>query len=157
MSARTARRGIRLEALGAPDTRGSRFANRIAGVHSPCFNDLAAVPRWLMLPADLQARVALAAALLRHKSVLDRELSGQKLAALADVTGEDLFDTVMTSSSEPGASAGALPRPEDLADEGWAILHRSLPLPFATRFPGCANDDEARVVAEKAFDLVQSL
>lgn len=157
MSARTARRAAQLDALGVRDTRGSRFADCVAGVEGVNFNDLAAVPRWLMLPPDQQARVAMAAGLLRHKSALDHELSGQKLAALASMMGEDLVDAVAALPVADGVSRGGLPPPEPLVKEGWSMLHRGLPAPFAPRFPDAANDANARILAEAAFDLVQSL
>jgi hypothetical protein len=157
MSVRTARRAAQLDALGVADTRGSRFANRMAGVANPTFTDLAAVARWLMLPSDEQARVAMAAGLLQHKNALDRELSGQKLAALADVIGEDLVDAVAALPSEESVETNSLPPPETLVAEGWSILHRGLPDPFVTRFPQAANDADARARAETAFELVQRL
>jgi hypothetical protein len=157
MSARTARRASQREAMGFADTRGSRFANRMAGIEGPTFADLAAVPRWLMLPNEEQARVAMAAALLRVKSALDHELSGHKLAAIAEMVGEDLFDAVTALPDCDEAITSALPRPEDLTADGGHILHRSLPTCFATRFPEAANDADARALAETAFDLVQSL
>jgi hypothetical protein len=157
MSVRTARRAAQLEALGVADTRGSRLANRMAGIAGPTFADLAAVPRWLMLVPEDQARVAMTVGLLLHKAALDRELSGQKLAALADVFGEDLVDAVASLPSVESSETNSMPPPETLVDEGWSILHRGLPAPFAARFPNAANDAEARMLAEAAFDLVQRL
>jgi hypothetical protein len=156
MSERTARRAAQLNALGVVDTRGTRFANRLAGAEGPTLADLAAVPRWLMLAEDQQARVAMAAGLLRHKSAIQNELSGQKLAALADVVGEDLLDAVSALPTVVDSAPNMLPRPEDLVAKGWLTLHRGLPAPFASRFPDAANDADARVIAEAAFDLVQS-
>jgi hypothetical protein len=155
MSERTARRAAQLDALGMADTRGGRFINRMAGVAGPNFADLAAVPRWLMLADDAQVPVAMAAGLLRHKGALNRELSGKKLAALAEVVGEDLFDAVAALPVDEADKSNALPTPETLAADGWSILHRGLPAPFATRFPNAANDTDARTLAETAFDLVQ--
>lgn len=152
-----ARRAAQLQALGVKDTRGSRFANRIAGVAGPSLSDLAAVPRWLMLPKEQQTKMAMAAGLLPHKNALDRELSGQKLSALANVFGEDLVDAVAALPSAVSSEHGSLPTPETLISEGWSILHRGLPTPFAGRFPNAANDADARSIAEKAFDLVAAL
>lgn len=157
MSMRTVRRAAQLYALGVADTRGGRFANRLAGLESPTFADLAAVPRWLMLPPEDKARVAMAAGLLQYKTALNCELSGQKLAALAEVFGEDLIDAVTALHCEKSTEISALPPPETLAAAGWSILHRGLPAPFANRFPHAANDVDARALAEAAFNLAQSL
>jgi hypothetical protein len=157
MNMRTARRVAQWEALGVPDTRGSRFANRLVGIEGPTFADLAAVPRWLMLTAEEQARIAMAAGLLQYKGALDRELSGQKLSALADFFGETLVDAVAALPSVELTEANSLPPPETLVAQGWSILQRGLPAPFATHFSQAANDPDARALAEAAFNLVQRL
>jgi hypothetical protein len=157
MIMRTVRRAAQLEALGVADTRGSRFANRMAGTAAPTFADLTAVPRWLMLPPEEQVRVAMAAGLLQHKTALDRELSGQKLAALVGVFGEALVDAVAALPTVESTETNSLPPPEKMVADGWSILHRGLPAPFAARFPQATNDTDARTLAETAFDLVQRL
>lgn len=154
MSDRVARRAAQLAALGLQDTRGQRFASALEGAKKPSFADLAAVPRWLMLPPEGQAKVAVVAALIEHRTALANELSGSKLAAIADMVGEDILDAVFAIEADSDDCINsALPRPDQIEAAGWDILHRGLPLALSHRFPAAANDASSRLRAETAFDL----
>jgi hypothetical protein len=155
---RLTRRAAQQAALGVSDSRGARFAQICSGFAGPTFADLAAVPRWLMLPPDQQERVAKVAGLLRHRAAIDRELSGPRLAILAEAVGEDLLDAVCASNAPDAPETDAsLPRPDHLVAEGWAIMHKGLPTVFATRFPDARGDDAARAASERAVDVVMAL
>ncbi len=158
MSDRLTRRAAQRDALGVSDSRGARFAQVCSGYAGPTFADLAAVPRWLMLPPDQQIRVARAAGLMRHRAAIDRELSGPRLAMLAEAMGEDLLDAVCASDAADLPDDGApLPRPDLILVEGWATLHAGLPVIFAARFPDACGDAAARAASERAVDLVLAL
>lgn len=158
MSERIVRRAAQQAALGVTDTRGARFAQAWTGVKGPDFADMAVVPRWLMLEPNLQSRVAQAVGLMRHRRAIARELSGPRLAILADEVGEDLLDAVCANEAGNGPMNDTpLPRPDLIASEGWIVMHRGLPTVFATRFPGAANDPAARALSEHAVDMVLAL
>lgn len=157
MSARIARRAAQHEALGVIDTRGARFAQRCSGYTGPRFADMAAVPRWLLLPPDVQLQVAKAAGLAHHREAINNVLSGPRLAMLAEAVGEDLLDAVCASDAPDGpVSHAPLPRPDLIIADGWAVLHKGLPAIFAARFPDAGGDPAARAASERAVDLVLS-
>ena len=154
MSERIARRAAQFDALGICDTRGARFARIMSGTPGPTLADLAAVPRWLMLDPDAQARVAKVAGLLLHRSALINELSGARLAVLADAIGEDLIDAVCAMPTAAPPATASLARPDQIIADGWRALHRGLPRPLARRFPDGANDADARILAATACEIV---
>ena len=155
---RIARRAAQHEALGISDTRGVRFAQVWSGSKGPDFADMAAVPRWLMLRPDQQEKVAQAVGLLRHRARINRELSGPRLAMLADAVGEDLLDAVCASEcvDEPPSDAH-LPRPDLIISEGWDVMRRGLPTIFVARYPDANGDQAARALSEQAVVLVEAL
>jgi hypothetical protein len=140
------------------DTRGARFAQRRSGYPGPEFADLCAVPRWLMFPPNVQEQVAKAAGLLRNRAAIDSELSGPRLAMVAQALGEDLLDAVCASEAPEGSVClTPLPRPDLIIADGWAQLHAGLPAVFEVRFPDARGDLMAREVSERAVDLVLAL
>lgn len=158
MNDRKTRRAAQRGALAINDSRGIRFAQKRTGNAGPSFSDMAAVPRWLMLPPDQQERVAKTAGLIRYRSAIDRELSGSRLAMLAEAVGEDLLDAVCADDVAGDAlDESPLPRPDHLITEGWRILHRGLPIVFAPRFAEAIGDAAARTASERAVDLVVAL
>jgi hypothetical protein len=157
LSDRVIRRAAQRNALGLSDSRGARFAQKWSGYPGPTFADMAAVPRWLMLPPEQQHRVAKVAGLLRHRAAIDRELSGPRLAMLAEAVGDDLLDAVCASNAGDGsANDTPLPRPDLIIAEGWDIMHHGLPPVFATRFPDARGDALARAASERAVDVVMT-
>lgn len=157
MTKAAAARKARLSALAAlcPDSRGRRFARRRAGEPAPRFADLAAVPDWITLPSAMQQDVAVAAALIAARPAIDREIDGARLAALAAVAGEALFDRVCSENltGDMGGAAGTLPRPDLLPMIGARILEAALPPAFGGSYPAAAGDDRALQIAQKAVAL----
>jgi hypothetical protein len=162
MSERIARRAAQKNALGVIDTRGARFAQSWSGAKGPVFCDMVAVPRWLMLARDQQEKVAQAAGLMQHRAAINQELSGPRLAILAQAVGEDLLDAVcaedLAEDLDDGViHKGPLPRPDLIVNEGWDVMRRGLPTVFALRFPDARGDAAARAASERAVDLVLAL
>ena len=155
---RFARRAAQHEAIGISDTRGARFAQLWSGSKGPDFADMAAVPRWLMLAPDQQEKVAQAVGLIRHRATINRELSGPRLAILADAVGEDLLDAVCAGEAgDEQPSDTPLPRPDLMIAEGWDVMRRGLPIIFSARFPDAKGDQVARALSEQAVGLVLAL
>ncbi len=142
----------------APDGRGMRFARRLSGEAAPSFADLAKLPGWFSAAPEDRRRLAALVALLRHRAAIDAELSGPRLAMIADAVGEDLLDAVC--EGEPPAElpeAAPLPPPERLLPEGVALLEAALPACLAARFPGARDDAAARALVARASELAEAL
>jgi len=154
-AARNRRRAVLAQA--APDTRGARFARRVQGVAPPRFSDLAKVPDWLDMPKETRTRIAALAVLLRHRAALDGELSGAKLAMIAEAVGEDLLDAACEAPVPGQAGAGPLPPPDRIVAEGEKLLENGLPLPFAGGFPRARDDAAARQLTDRAHAIEVAL
>jgi hypothetical protein len=141
----------------APDTRGARFARRIQDTTPPRFSDLAKVPEWLDEPPETRARIAALAVLLRHRAALNAELSGPRLAMIADAIGEDLLDAACEAPVPGPGSAGPLPPPDRIVTEGEKLLEVGLPLPFAAGFPRARDDAAARRLTDQAHAIAKAL
>jgi hypothetical protein len=142
----------------APDGRGRRFARRLARQPGPDFADLAKLPGWLSASPEERRRVAALAGLLRHRAAIDAELSGPRLAMIAETLGEALLDAACEAEMPAGLSPPApLPPPERLVAEGEALLEAGLPACFAARFPGARDDAEARAIVARASAIAESL
>lgn len=152
MTDRVARRRARYETLAAAvgDSRGQRFARRLDGRPPVAFGDIAKMPDWLMLPPAHQDQVAQLAGLLRHRPAIDRELSGPRLTMLANHVGEALLDAACAVDIPESDDNAPLPPPERVVSDGWALLHASLPQPFATLYPGASGEPSARAMADQA-------
>ena len=143
-------------ARAAPASRGARFARRMTGAPRPVYSDLAKVPEWLSEPAEARERLAALAGLLRYRAAIDVELSGPRLAMIAEAVGEDLFDAACNVAVERGtgaASPGCLPPPEAIVQEGRKLLEAALPLAFAAVFPGARDDEAAAALAAQAHAI----
>jgi hypothetical protein len=143
-------RRYRLLADMASDSRGQRFARRMSGTAGPRFADIANIPEWLSAEPAAQDRIALLAALLRHRRAIDAELSGPRLAMLAEAVGEDLLDLACDSDVPGDIDDAPLPPPERLLAEGRALLEAGLPRPLSGRYPGARDDPAARAIAGRA-------
>lgn len=141
----------------APDTRGARFARRVAGEAGPSFADLAKLPDWLSAAPEQRGRIAALAGLLKYRAAIDAELSGPRLARVAEVVGEDLLDAACAAETSGEYRATALPPPERLLAEGKALLEAGLPACFAARFPRACDDAAAREMAAKASAISEAL
>ncbi len=132
--------------------RAAQLGEQIA---EPDFATLAALPDWLLWSDADQVQLAKVVALLMHRSGIDHELSGSKLAALSDAVGEDIFDLVCEAVLP--ASVGAnhvLPRPEDIESIGRDIMNRALPLHMASRYVGAIGDGMSASHCRIAADLL---
>jgi hypothetical protein len=122
------------------------------------FNSIAALPNWLLWNEEAQDRLAAIIALKLHRNAIDQELSGTKLAAVSAVVGEAIFDALCDAPLEEGQDlTNELPRPEDLVNMGRQYMQRSIPIVFATQFPGATGDSEAIKLCLKAMALLQSV
>jgi hypothetical protein len=141
----------------APDTRGARFARRIGGTAPPRFSDLAKVPEWLDEPPETRTRIAALAVLLRHHAALNGELSGPRLAMIAEAIGEDLLDAACEAPVQGQGGAGPLPPPDRIVAEGEKLLEAGLPLPFAAGFSRARDDAAARRLTDQAHAIAKAL
>ncbi|MBO9623390.1 MAG: hypothetical protein J7500_11835 [Sphingomonas sp.] len=140
----------------APDTRGERFARRVAGEAGPSFADLAKLPDWLWAGPEQRRRIAALAALLKYRAAIDAELSGPRLARLAETVGEDLLDAAC-AAEPPEESATTLPPPEQLLAAGESLLEAGLPACLAPCFPGARDEPRARALAAQASAIAEAL
>ncbi|MGL5837626.1 MAG: hypothetical protein ACRCY3_03905 [Sphingorhabdus sp.] len=123
---------VRGHAFGA---RATRFRLRAtgkaeSGKAEADFAMLAAMPEWMLADEERQALVGLAAAILQARPAIDRELSGVRLAAIAAVVGDALFDRLcdcdLHAIGDMSVTA-RLPRPEDLPAIGAQLRLAALP------------------------------
>jgi hypothetical protein len=141
----------------APDTRGARYARRVSGAPAPRFSDLAKVPDWLDEPSETRTRIAALAILLRHRAALNAELSGPRLAMIADAVGEELLDAACEAPLGGPGRAGPLPPPDRILAEGAKLIEAGLPLPFAAGFPLARDDATARQLTDQAHAIARAL
>jgi hypothetical protein len=143
-----------------PSSRGQCFRNAKAKTNSfpLSFADIAALPEWLSWSQNDRDKLALAAAILYHRPAIDRELSGTKLAALADAVGHSFFGHLCSEECGENFKIGFLsdqfPRPEDLPAIGERMLGSSLPKAFSQTFPAAIGDEQARKLVAFAAALI---
>lgn len=142
--------------------RAARFRHRVgtsaAGQgHDPDLATIVKIPDWAVAPTAVQNKLAEAIAVLNHRSAIDQELSGTKLAALAEAVGAELFDQLYECAMPdrmPPAGASELPRPEDLVSIGQNYMERALPCELSGRFTNAANDPQAQALCAAAYALI---
>jgi hypothetical protein len=157
----------------APTTRGDRFAKaqsrlRSKSVAKPAqksihktsaFATLKALPTWAGFAKSDQHRIALVAALLQLRPLIDKELSGARLSALAGLVGEERFDAICAEKIDPTWSAkdalSTLPAPSQLLSRGQAILNAALPAGLTSNATGQDSSALAEL-AEVATLLVNA-
>jgi hypothetical protein len=151
--------------------RGHRFGGRAAKFrsfqeHQPVqqpsaldFGCVASVPDWIVADPDRQHMIGLAAAILQERDAIERELSGDRLAAIAALVGNDLFeqlcDLSLPEDIESGCS-GRLPRPEDFAIIGAALRRAAMPAALRDGQPGDLDPAKARMLCDQAADLIHA-
>lgn len=94
--------------------RALRFAARLRGERQPSFAELVRQKEADRSAAEPGGRVAVVLGLLQARPALDREVSGARLQAYAELVGDDLLDAV---------------RDADLEDVAAEILRAHLPPP----------------------------
>jgi hypothetical protein len=127
----------RLDSLNriVPVSRSARFLRRQspdgAQPPAPDWATLMALPQWALCPPADQNRIAMIATLLQVRPLIDRELSGQKLSALAAMVGEAAFDAIcdvaIGEDWPHSIAADTLPAPTQLLQLGMRLLQSSLP------------------------------
>ncbi|WP_158266275.1 hypothetical protein [Allosphingosinicella deserti] len=150
------RRRYALLTEAVPVGRGARFGRRIGTQPGPSYGDLAKIPDWLSEPEARRQRIAALAGLLRYRRAIDAELSGPKLATIAELLGEDLFDAACDADADADGPA-SLPPPERILDEGRGLLEAALPRSLAAAFPGARDDDQARRLVLRAHAIERAL
>jgi hypothetical protein len=127
--------------------RGSRYSDRalrfkqnqaastspVAPIAKHQFGDIVNLPDWLLADAQIQALIGLCAAILSQRPAIDRELSGERLVAISELVGSDLFEHLCDYPVAKIAltdGRNRLSRPEDFEAIGEEIRHRALPLAF---------------------------
>ena len=126
--------------------RSAKFRRILSGETSPAirFADIAILPEWISLADDARDMLAISVAVLHHNRAIDMELSGARLAAIAETIGDVLFDQLCQAASTIPAIADAgptrLPRPEDLQHIGMAMMREGLPATLSHQYPqACSN------------------
>ena len=108
--------------------RALRFERAIRGERSPGFTQLIRQQRIDSAIGASRDRIAPVVALLVAKRALDAELNGERLIALSQAIGEDLFDRIC-EAPPPAPDADlpdtSLPAPPDLSTRGEALLQRA--------------------------------
>lgn len=113
------------KAQDAVSARALRFASRLRGDHEPTFAELTRQTQADRSAAENGTRVAMALSLLQAKPALDRELSGARLQAFADLIGDDLLDALREADVTAVAAdilVPNLPPPAALAPQGEYLL-----------------------------------
>jgi hypothetical protein len=121
------------------------------------FADISQLPEWVSWSDDEQGLLAKSAAILQHIRAIDQELSGVRLAAIAQTVGDDIFDQLCTEAytilDDSYQWPTRLPRPEDLTKIGMDILYSSLPTILSHRFPGAEGNAQATVLTNLAAGI----
>jgi hypothetical protein len=137
--------------------RSGRFLAKRSEAPPPDFASVCAVPAWMMMDSKAKSGIAQSVAVLAHRQAIDRELSGKKLGALADVIGHDRMDALCDCPVPPlddrWGQYAVLPRPEDLETFGASLLEAALPLALKSRFPDATDDAAARALVTIASDI----
>lgn len=118
-----------MQTLGTTvETRGGRFAARMARAPLPRFDDLHAVAAWRMVPAERRDTLAVAAALLYHRPQIDRSVDGATLRGIAGHVGEALFDAACDqplADDDAASSADVLPHAGRYRNIGLSLMQRA--------------------------------
>ncbi len=146
---------------GSDTRRSARFRARLSGKNQPeniDFAAIAAIPDWWLTDDNTRILIGKAAVILQHRRAIDQELSGVRLAALAQHIGEELFEA-LCDADLPDSITGNdahLPRPEDLIHLAHAMLQAALPpqLTPETNFRAEPNPDAREYCALAAHILM---
>jgi hypothetical protein len=142
--------------------RASRFrslhdAQPIVQILPQDFASITALPDWIVANGDRQEQIGVAAAILQARDAIERELSGSRLAAIAALVGDDLFERLCDAPLPEdifSASAGRLPRPEDFVTMGRALRRAAMPAPFRDAELSDADSVKARMLCDHAAHVI---
>jgi hypothetical protein len=152
--------------------RGHRFsarASRFRALHdaqtaAPAlpqdFASVTALPDWIVADDDQQELIGVAAAMVQARDAIECELSGTRLAAIAALVGDELFERLCDAPLPKGidsASAGRLPRPEDFVTIGRALRRAALPAPFREAELSNAESAKARLLCDHAAHIIDAM
>ncbi len=141
--------------------RGARFLARKEAQVLPRFSSIGALPHWVLLDQAQQRQVALTVAALHYRAQIDQEINGAKLGAIADEMGETLFDkSCLAAIPAPELCAlqdCLLPRPDQMEQQGMAIMTCALPLEMAGEWPGAQGASQWRPLIDDACELTLSV
>ncbi len=135
--------------------RAIKFNQRLEavqpGVDETDFNRTASLPDWILLPDEDQALIGLSAAILSERDAIDRELSGERLIAIAATVGDELFEKLCevtlfdnTAHNTDMPMSQLLSRPEDFLAIGHDIRLRAV------------HDNYARSLCDIAASVVMT-
>lgn len=151
--------------------RGHRFGGRAArfrslrqgasseGIAEPDFACVAALPDWVLADNERQRLVGVAAAILYKRDAIERELSGGRLAAIAALVGDDLFERLCDHPLPEDAGVAEtvrLPRPEDFVAIGEELRRAALPDPLRETEPTVVDAAKARTYCGIAARIVET-
>jgi hypothetical protein len=135
---------------------------RKEGQSISAFSTMRRLPRWSLSTSEAtQSATAKMTAILYFRRQIDLELSGAKLGELAALFGEALLDRGNGAPCPPeDQRAGAsqkLPRPEQMLEQGWSLMHRALPVALARHYPQAEGNRALFALVDSAFLLVAEL
>jgi hypothetical protein len=145
--------------------RAARFRSRQQGVGAEAvfvldFAGVASLPDWIVADHERQHLIGLAAAILQERDAIERELSGDRLAAIAALVGEDLFERlcdIPLPDTIDSVSAARLRRPEDFAAIGAELRRSAMPAPLRNADVTDANAAKARLFCDRAASAIAAM
>jgi hypothetical protein len=138
--------------------RAARFKVRLAAAGGRAhklldFATVAALPDWVLADDSQQAIIGLGAAILDERGAIDRELSGERLVAIAGLVGDEMFEALCDCPLPDGVLPklmGRLPRPEDFAVIGANLRRWAMPTALRDEIIGDADAKRARLLCDLA-------
>jgi hypothetical protein len=144
--------------------RAARFKQSLAAADGQAhslldFDTVAALPDWALFDDTRQIMVGLGAAILDERGAIDRELSGDRLAAIAALVGADIFERLCDLPLPNSISVnpkGHLPRPEDFATIGANLRRWAMPAALREKGISNADADRARLLCLLSASLIET-
>jgi hypothetical protein len=168
-----------IESQHAPSSRGAHLRAKLAAVrgntrkkHARAFIALyrpsadyaqdeltfatvAATPDWVLADQTQRDIIAKVAALLYHREGVDAEIDGNRLAALSQMVGEDIFDALCDCALPVAKAEGRhLPRPDNLSAIGHELMSASLPAALSAQFPSAKSATDLADLCNIAAEIV---
>jgi hypothetical protein len=145
--------------------RATRFKQSLAAADGQAhpgldFDTVAALPDWVLVDDARQIMVGLGAAILDERGAIDRELSGERLAVIAALVGNEIFDRLCDwplPDSISVRASGRLPRPEDFSTIGANLRRRAMPAALREEAISDDDADRARQLCQLAAGLTETV